>query len=80
MAWACSGEENMSEPLHDYDPAAALDSAEAIEVFMTDALETGDSAYVAKAEAVAEQARQRLVIHVSQVTSEGGHPYDPFQL
>lgn len=51
----------MSEPLHDYDPAEALDSAEAIEVFMADALETGDSAYVARAMAVAEQARLRLL-------------------
>ena len=50
----------MSEPLHDYDPAEALDSAEAIEVFMTDALKTEDAAYVAKAYAVAEQAWQRL--------------------
>ncbi len=30
----------MSEPLHDYDPAEALNSAEAIEVFMADAMET----------------------------------------
>ncbi len=51
----------MSEPLHDYDPAEALGSAEAIEVFMADALETGDSAYVARAMAVAEQARLRLL-------------------
>jgi len=51
----------MSELLHDYDPAEALDSAEAIEVFMADALETGDSAYVARAMAVAEQARLRLL-------------------
>ncbi|WP_455233707.1 hypothetical protein [Geopseudomonas aromaticivorans] len=51
----------MSEPLHDYDPASALDSAEAIEVFMADALETGDAAYALKAEAVAERARQRLM-------------------
>lgn len=50
----------MSEPLYDYDPAEALDSAEAIEVFMADALETGATAYVVKAEAVANQARQSL--------------------
>jgi DNA-binding phage protein len=50
----------MSEPLHDYDPAEVLDSAEAIEAFMADALETGDSAYVAKAEEVAKRAMQRL--------------------
>lgn len=42
----------MSEPLHDYDPAEALDSAEA--------METGDSAYVAKAEELAKRAIQRL--------------------
>lgn len=52
----------MSEPLHDYDPAEALDSAEAIEVFMADALETGDAAYVVKAEAVAERAVQRICV------------------
>lgn len=51
----------MSEPIHDYDPAEALGSAEAIEVFMADALETGDAAYVARAMAVAEQARLRLL-------------------
>lgn len=51
----------MSEPLHDYDPAEVLDSAEAIEVFMADALETGDSAYFARATVVAEQARLRLL-------------------
>ena len=27
----------MTEPLYDYDPAAALDSPEAVEVFITDA-------------------------------------------
>ena len=46
--------------LHDYDPGEALDCAEAIEVFMVDALETGDSAYVAKAEEVAKRAMQRI--------------------
>ena len=50
----------MSELLHDYDPAEALDSAEAIEVFMADALETGDAAYVAKAGEVAKRAMQRI--------------------
>lgn len=38
----------MSEPPHDYDPAEALSSAEAIEMFMADALEIGNAAYVAK--------------------------------
>ncbi len=52
----------MSEPLHDYDPAEALDSAEAIEVFMADALETGDAAYATKADEVAKRARQRISV------------------
>ena len=37
----------MNEPLYNYDPAAALDSPEAIAVFMADALETGDAASIA---------------------------------
>ena len=57
----------MSEPIHDYDPAEALDCAEAIEVFMADALETGDAVYVAKAEDLVEQARQRLAIKSSEL-------------
>lgn len=51
----------MSEPIHDYDPAEALDSAEAIQVFMADAIETGDVAYVAKANEVAKRAMKRIV-------------------
>lgn len=51
----------MSEPLHDYDPAEALDCAEAIELFMTDALETGDVSFVAKADEVAKRAIQRII-------------------
>jgi probable addiction module antidote protein len=47
----------MSEPLYNYDPAAALDSPEAISVFMADALETGDTAYIAKALGVVARAK-----------------------
>lgn len=32
-----------------YDPAAALVNDEAIALFMADALETGDAAYIARA-------------------------------
>lgn len=39
----------MNKTLLNYDPAAALDSPEAIAVFMADALETGDATYIAKA-------------------------------
>lgn len=47
----------MSEPLYNYDPAAALDSPEAISIFMADALETGDTAYIAKALGVVARAK-----------------------
>ena len=46
----------MTEPLYDYDPAAALDSPEAVEVFITDAFETGDASYIAKALGVVARA------------------------
>lgn len=55
----------MSDPLHDYDPAEALDSAEAIEVFMVDSLRTGDAAYVAKAEEVAKRALKRIAQEIT---------------
>jgi probable addiction module antidote protein len=47
----------MNEPLYNYDPAAALDSPEAISIFMADALETGDTAYIAKALGVVARAK-----------------------
>ncbi len=47
----------MKEPIYDYDPAAALDSAEAIALFMADAFETGDTAYIAKALGVVARAK-----------------------
>ncbi|WP_067514993.1 addiction module antidote protein [Endozoicomonas ascidiicola] len=46
----------MTESIHDYDPAAALDSPEAIELFMADAFETGDASYIAKALGVVARA------------------------
>ncbi len=47
----------MTEPLYDYDPAAALDSEEAIAIFMADAFETGDATYIAKALGVVARAK-----------------------
>lgn len=47
----------MAEPLYDYDPAVALESPEAIAVFMADAFETGDAAYIAKALGVVARAK-----------------------
>ena len=43
--------------LYNYDPAAALDGPEAIAIFMADALETGDAAYIAKALGVVAKAK-----------------------
>ena len=47
----------MSNKIYDYDPAAALEGEEAIAVFLADALETGDSAYIAKALGVVVRAK-----------------------
>ncbi len=47
----------MKEPLYDYDPATALDNPESIALFMTDAFETGDAAYIAKAFGVVARAK-----------------------
>ncbi len=47
----------MLESLHEYDPAAALSSPEVIAVFMADAFETGDAAYIAKAFGVVARAK-----------------------
>lgn len=45
---------------YDYDPSAALGSEEAIAVFLADAFETGDSAYIAKALGVVARAKEKL--------------------
>ncbi len=47
----------MNEKIYSYDPAAALGSDEAIAVFLADALETGDAAYIAKAMGVVARAK-----------------------
>lgn len=47
----------MTTPLYNYDPASALDSPEAIALFMADAFETGDVAYIAKALGVVARAK-----------------------
>ena len=47
----------MIEPIVDYDPAAALETEEAIAVFLDDALETGDAVHIANAVEVSARAR-----------------------
>ncbi len=57
----------MTERIYDYDPSAALDGDEAIAVFMADAFETGESAYIAKALGVVARAKG-----MSQIARETG--------
>ena len=57
----------MSEKLTEFDPTTALDSSEAIEVFIADALETGDSGYIAKALGIVVRAKG-----MSQIAHETG--------
>ena len=47
----------MTEKLTDFDPAAMLKSDEAIEVFLADALETGDAGHIASALGVVARAK-----------------------
>lgn len=47
----------MAKQIYDYDPAAALDNPEAIAIFMADAFETCDSAYIAKSLGVVARAK-----------------------
>lgn len=51
---------HMTDKLYPYDPADSLTTTEAIAVFLADAEETRDSAYIAKSQAVAERARARI--------------------
>lgn len=47
----------MTETFTEFDPADYLTSPEAIAEFVTDALETGDAVYIAKAMGVAARAK-----------------------
>ncbi|RFP14049.1 transcriptional regulator [Duganella sp. BJB488] len=56
----------MAEKFSPYDPAQALSSREAIEIFMTDAFETGDAVHIAAALDVVAKAQG--------LTQLGGEP------
>lgn len=47
----------MTETLHAYDPAEALTSDEAVDLFMKDAFKTRDAGYIAHALGVVARAR-----------------------
>jgi probable addiction module antidote protein len=69
--------------LYNYDPAEALKSDEAIEVFLADAFETGDARYIAKALGVVARAKGMTKIarrtglareQLYRTLSENGNP------
>lgn len=62
----------MTDQLHPYDPADSLTTTEAITAFLADAEQTGDAAYIAQAQAVAERARAHLDGGRSNVTLADG--------
>ena len=47
----------MGEKLYDYNAIASLESAEAIAVFLADALETADAVYISKAMGAVARAK-----------------------
>lgn len=52
----------MTEKFTVYDPAAALDSAEAVEVFLADAFETGDASHIASAIGIVARAKGMTLV------------------
>ena len=61
----------MTEKLLNYDPASALDSSEAISVFMADAFETENTAYIAKALGVVARVKD-----MAEISRETGLSHD----
>lgn len=53
-------DDQMTEPLHDYDPADSLVDSETVAVFLADAYDTGDAAFIAEAMAVVARAKIRI--------------------
>ncbi|RUL97462.1 addiction module antidote protein [Rhizobium chutanense] len=73
----------MAEEIFDFDPAELLDSDEAIETFITEALQTGDAKFIASALGVVARAKGMSKIaketglareHLYKALSENGNP------
>lgn len=73
----------MTEKFFDFDPAEMLDTDEAIEVFLTEAMETGDAKFIASALGVVARAKGMSNIarqtglareHLYKSLSENGNP------
>jgi DNA-binding phage protein len=57
--------ESTARKLYDYDPVDALASNDAIEAFLADAVETGDTEHIAKARDVVAAAKKRMAAEVT---------------
>ncbi|MBY3119781.1 putative addiction module antidote protein [Rhizobium leguminosarum] len=73
----------MAEEIFDFDPAEMLDSDEAIEAFIIEALQTGDAKFIASALGVVARAKGMSKIarktglsreHLYKALSENGNP------
>ncbi|MBY5817874.1 putative addiction module antidote protein [Rhizobium leguminosarum] len=73
----------MAEQIFDFDPAEMLDSDEAIEAFIIEALQTGDAKFIASALGVVARAKGMSKIsretglareHLYKALSENGNP------
>ncbi|MBY3035269.1 addiction module antidote protein [Rhizobium laguerreae] len=73
----------MAEEIFDFDPAEMLDSDEAIEAFIIEALQTGDAKFIASALGVVARAKGMSKIarktglsreHLYNSLSENGNP------
>lgn len=73
----------MKEQFHDYDPAESLTDEESMAIFMEDAFETGDAAFIAQCLGVVARAKGMSAIakeagisreHLYRSFSEKGNP------
>ncbi|MCW1413715.1 putative addiction module antidote protein [Rhizobium sp. 1AS11] len=73
----------MAEEIFEFDPAEMLDSDEAIEAFIIEALQTGDAKFIASALGVVARAKGMSKIaretglareHLYKALSENGNP------
>lgn len=61
----------MEEKLTTYDPATALVSDEEIAFFMADALQTGNAAYITKAQEIVARAKSMFEISGQALATSG---------
>ncbi|WP_300719397.1 hypothetical protein [Pseudomonas sp.] len=62
----------MTEPILDYDPADSLVDTDTINIFLADANDTGDAAYIAEAMAVVARAKIHIeALEILQRVCEG---------